>query len=377
MFLPISTDTSLRRTPYANWALIILNVLAYVAQHAFHAVDTHLILNPESPHWYSFFSYQFAHADALHIGGNMLFLYIFGNTVNDKMGQLGYLAFYLAGGVFAGTCYVFTEQNGLPMEGASGAIAAVTGAYLILSPRSNITVFYMFFYIGKFEIQSMWVILFYFVQDLVLNGGQDGVAHIAHIGGTLFGISICLTFLATHLLPRDQWDVLALMTRWNKRRQYRDLVSKGFNPFDYTKASGSSHRRANDAVAEQVQDMRERINAAVGMQQINVAADLYVQLKMLDADQVLSRTSQLDIATQLHHDGRHADAAEAYESLLRAYPKLERIEQIELALGLIYARDLHQYARARQLLSRVVDRVHEGRVLEMAREELSLMPAAN
>jgi tetratricopeptide (TPR) repeat protein len=96
---------------------------------------------------------------------------------------------------------------------------------------------------------------------------------------------------------------------------------------------------------------------------------------LLDGEQILSKQAQLDIATQLHHEGRHADAAEAYESLLRAYPKLERIEQIELVLGLIYARDLQQYPRARELLTKVIDRVHEGRVLDMAKAELSLIPA--
>jgi membrane associated rhomboid family serine protease len=376
MFLPISTDNPLRTTPYTNWLLIALNVLAFAGQKAFPQFDHFLTLYPSSPHWYSFFTYQFAHANIWHIGGNMLFLYIFGNVVNDKMGHLGYLTFYLAGGVFAGTCYVFTEQHGLPMIGASGAISAVTGAYLVLSPRSHVTIVWIFFFIGKLEIQSMWVVGFFFVQDLILNGGTDGVAHIAHIGGTLFGFCVCLFFLVTHLLPRDQFDVWALMTRWNKRRQYRGLVSKGFDPFNYKPSAGEAHHRANDAVAEQVQDLRQRINAAIGMHENAVAADLYTKMKALDDQQVMSRTAQLDIATQLHHDGRLADAAEAYETLLRAYPKLERIEQIELALGLLYARDLQQYPRARELLSRVVERVHEGRVLDMAREELTLIPAS-
>jgi membrane associated rhomboid family serine protease len=359
-----------------NWFLIALNVAAYFALSASPPLDHFLTLYPASPHWYSFFTYQFDHAGALHIAGNMLFLFIFGNTVNDKMGQIGYLAFYLAGGVFAGTCYVFTEQNGIPMVGASGAIAAVTGAYLVLAPRSNVTIFYMFLYIGKIEIQSLWVIGFYFVQDLMLNGGSDGVAHIAHIGGTIFGFTVCLIFLMTHLLPRDQFDVWALITRWNKRRQYRDLVAQGFDPFDYTKpARGGVKRVENDTNIEQARELRERVNAALSMREMAVAASAYVQMKALDPDQVMSKQAQLDIATQLHHDGRFADAAEAYEMLLKAYPKLERIEQIELALGLIYARNLQRYPRARELLGRVVDRVHEGRVLDMARDELSAIPA--
>src|SRR4051812_7750192 len=106
MFIPIRTDSPLRTTPYMNWALIVLNVAMFVVQQQVASVNA-WALSAHAPQLYQFFGYQFLHGGVMHIAGNMLFLYIFGNNVNDKMGQLGYLAFYLAGGVLAGVFFVW------------------------------------------------------------------------------------------------------------------------------------------------------------------------------------------------------------------------------------------------------------------------------
>src|SRR4051812_31940381 len=108
MFIPIRTDTPLRRTPYMNYALIVANVVMFALQKTMfsRALLDKLMLQPRDPQIWQFFTYQFLHGDILHILGNMLFLYIFGNNVNDKLGNWGYLPFYLAGGVFAGVADV-------------------------------------------------------------------------------------------------------------------------------------------------------------------------------------------------------------------------------------------------------------------------------
>jgi membrane associated rhomboid family serine protease len=360
-----------------NYLLIAANVVVF-AITAVHPEWAGLMdLEPRTPTILAFITYQFVHANITHIAGNMLFLYIFGNNVNDKMGHIGYVAFYLAGGIVAGICYTLTQQSGAPIVGASGAIAAVTGAYLILFPRSMITIVYWFIFIGRYEIQSLWFILAFFCLDVFGNfAGQDNVAHMAHIGGTIFGASVCLALVVTHLLPRDQWDVWALVQRWNKRRQYRDLVSKGYNPFDYAEGGrepGRDGPRRENPYAAQVQDLREKINAAIGQRQVEVAANLYVEMMQYDNTQTLSRQAQLDVATQLHHDNRHAQAAEAYEKLLRVYPKFERVEQIELIVGLLYSRYLHRYDKAKLHLLKAIERLHDGREMQLAREELAVV----
>src|SRR5580692_3402980 len=126
MIIPIRTDSRLRNTPYMNWALIAVNVLVFCFFQ--HAVNTrgHWSLNmqainpqityryelsPDFPAVKTFITYAFMHANVMHLAGNMLFLYIFGNNVNDKLGHLGYLAFYLAGGVAAGIAYVLLQSG--------------------------------------------------------------------------------------------------------------------------------------------------------------------------------------------------------------------------------------------------------------------------
>jgi membrane associated rhomboid family serine protease len=352
-----------------NWLLIVANVLVFAAQMTGHVPSSRYALSPRDPHLYQFFTYQFLHAGWMHILGNMLFLYIFGNNVNDKMGQLGYLAFYLAGGVFAGVCYVLTQHGVSPVLGASGAVAAVTGAFLILFPRSHVTLLFFLFIIGVFEIQGLWFVLLFFAMNVVMSiMGEGGVAYMAHIGGILFGAVVCLLLLIPQLLPRDQYDVWALLTRWHKRRQYRGMVSKGYNPFDH---APGNEPRLPDPLQARVQGIRSQISEALNHRDPATAANLYLELKSVDMSQVLSRQAQLDIATQLHHEGRYLEASEAYERLLQAYPTVEQSAQVELMLGLIYARYLNHYDLAKQHLSKAVARLHDGRELELAKEELA------
>ncbi len=237
--IPLRTDSPLRHTPYMNWALIAINVVVFLFQQAGpnpRQAPWYLgyELNPGAPAIVDYFTYAFLHAGFWHIAGNMLFLYVFGNNVNDKMGHIGYLGFYLAGAVFAGVAYCATAHAPFASTlGASGAIAAVVGAYLILFPRSNITVLNIFIFIGFFELASFWfIIVFFLFQDVFMYmTATDNVAHTAHIGGTLFGMAVCFVLLWLQLLPRDQYDVVALFKQWNRRRVYRDAVNSGWNPY--------------------------------------------------------------------------------------------------------------------------------------------------
>ena len=389
MIIPLGTDSRLQHTPYMNWVLIAANVLVFVLfQHLDRDPAGHIILNmaqingfmashydlsPRAPQLYTFITYAFLHAGWMHLLGNMLFLYIFGNNVNDKMGHIGYLGFYLAGAVFAGIAYVLLQRTTAPVLGASGAIAAVTGAYLVLFPRSSVSVFYIWFFFGRFEIPSLWFIVFFFVQDVVFNfAGDKGVAHVAHIGGTIFGFTVCIALLSLRLLPRDQFDLVAMVKQWNRRRQYRDMVSKGYNPFDSPPRSRPGQPPPPpDPRQQQIMNLRGAILEAVARHDLPTAAHLYVELKQLDPQQALPKPAQLDIANQLAGEQRFPQAAEAYETLLKVYPKAEQIEQIELMLGLIYSRYLAQYDRARHYLRQAMQRLHDETALAMARDELA------
>ncbi|MGD0541726.1 MAG: rhomboid family intramembrane serine protease [Tepidisphaeraceae bacterium] len=385
MLLPIRTDCPLHRIPWTNWGLIAFNILIFIltsfspdgahgplALHHGQPVRDLLALDPQNPALWQYFTYQFLHENWLHVLGNMLFLYIFGNNINDRMGNFGYLGFYLAGGVMAGVGHAMFDSA--PVIGASGAVAAVTGAYLVLLPRSNITLLLFFFWVYPFEISSLWFVLFNFMQDVLGEklGGRESVAHMAHITGTVFGAVLCLTLLLLHLLPRDQFDMFGLVARWNRRRQYRGMVSRGYNPFGYVPPQPVDVRSQQlDPRTMRILEMRAEISEAIAHHNLPHAAFLFLELKKLDPTQVLSRQAQLDVANQLASQQLFLQAAEAYEQFLTHYPNFEQIEQVELMLGVIYARYIQQYERARQLLLRALARLHTEREIQWARSELS------
>jgi membrane associated rhomboid family serine protease len=374
-----------------NWGLIAANILIYILTSVSSDPNSHgplaiyhgqpvrelLALDPQNPHLWQYFTYQFLHENWLHVLGNMLFLYIFGNNINDRMGHLGYLGFYLAGGVISGIGYAALDPS--PVIGASGAVAAVTGAYLVLLPRSNITLLFFFIYIGPIEISSLWFVLFTFVQDIIgevrpdlLGGRSESVAHMAHITGTTFGAMLCLILLGLRLLPRDQFDLLALVGRWNRRRQYRSMVSQGYNPFAYVPPQPVDVRPQElDPRTVRMLEIRAEISEAIAHHNLPHAAYLFLELKKLDPTQVLSRQAQLDVANQLASQQFFDQAAEAYEQFLTHYPNFEQIEQVELMLGVIYARYVNRYERARQLLLRALARLHTEREIQWARSELA------
>ena len=365
--IPIRTDSRLRSTPWTNWAIIAVNVLIFLVQHRMPSLTHRFELNPRNPSLWNFFTYSLVHANGPHIASNMLFLYIFGNNVNDKMGHWGYSAFYLAGGIFSGICYVMFENN--PVIGASGAVSAVTGAYLVLFPLANVTIIFFLFYFATWEIPSFWFIGLFFVQDLLLNsGGQDGIAHGAHIAGTLFGFGICFAMLFANLLPRDQFDVVALVQRWNRRRQYRDMVAEGYDPFGYRKPERLAGPA--DPRQEKIQEIRGQISDAIAQNNHELAAERYRELRRIDPQQVLARQAQLEIANQLASQQLYEDASQAYELFLGNYKNFEQIEQVELMLGLIYARYLNRYDRAKEYLLRALARLRGDREIELAKAEI-------
>ena len=140
---------------------------------------------------------QFLHGGWLHLAGNLLFLWIFANNIEDDLGRLAFLTFYLGGGAVAGLTQVAIDPaSTVPMIGASGAIAAVLGGYLVLFPRARITslVFLGFFY-QLIDVPAVVVLGFWFLLQLIdglaslgFAGAEGGVAFFAHIGGFVAGV---------------------------------------------------------------------------------------------------------------------------------------------------------------------------------------------
>ena len=211
--IPIRDEIKTHRTPFVNYGLILINVVVFLLTYV-------LNTNPEGVYsQFAFFPNElrqgldlgdvrsiltsmFMHAGWVHLLGNMLYLWIFGDNIEDRLGHTNYLIFYLAGGVFAAFAHYLTNPTStIPTVGASGAIAAVLGAYLVFYPNSRV---YTFIPIGFFirlrlvpavVVLSLWFILQLFsgVGSLGL-GDQGGTAYWAHIGGFVFGLLVGLLF---------------------------------------------------------------------------------------------------------------------------------------------------------------------------------------
>ncbi len=223
-----------RHLPWVTWMLIVVNsviflyelslgeqvnqfIFAYgviplalvegVPQTAL--VKTHLLFQSPSPVYLTLITSQFIHAGWLHIGGNMLFLYVFGDNVEDRMGHLPFLAFYLLCGVIAGAVQALAfATSTVPSIGASGAIAGVLAAYLVLFPLAGVrTVIFIFFFftivtLPAFILIGAWFLLQFFdgLASLSSQAQQSmgGVAYLAHVGGFVTGLLIML-LLRSHL----------------------------------------------------------------------------------------------------------------------------------------------------------------------------------
>jgi len=150
------------------------------------------------------FSSMFMHGGILHLAGNMLFLWIFGNNVEDSMGHVKFIAFYLLGGLAALAGQIIIEPNAaVPTIGASGAVAAVLGGYILLYPRARVvTLIFIVFFFTILELPAMLILGFWFLQQVAFGyfdlanpaGGGGGVAYFAHIGGFLFGLAAIKLF---------------------------------------------------------------------------------------------------------------------------------------------------------------------------------------
>jgi membrane associated rhomboid family serine protease len=396
MLLPIRTSISPRRTPYINYALIVVNAAIFLLSFSPHRDPytgdveylrpwaQQLVLDPTPGHLYlwQFVSYAFLHASYMHIIGNMFFLYLFGNNVNDKLGHIGYLCFYLAGAVFSGIGHILVSNYSV--LGASGAVAAVTGAYLVLFPQTLITVLYWLIFIGTIELPAMYFIAFkLIIWDNMIEprfGPPISIAHGAHLAGYSFGIAAILLLLATKLISGNHLDLWAMIKRWNRRRRYRDVVSSGYDPYTGQQTKQIKVKEVIKSAAEQrkeaqIHEIRGEISSRLAQRNLSAAAQAYIELMRHDGEQILPRQQLLDIANQLAGENKYAESAHAYEQFLTHYRNYEYAEQVELMLGVLYSRYLNQTEPAIKHLKIAAEKLSDPGQLKMCKDELARLQA--
>lgn len=371
--LPIGTDVRLRSRPIGNWLIISLNILLFAieTQRGSSWMDVFLpALDAAVPSLREYVTYQFRHGGVLHLLGNMLFLWVFGNAVCDRLGSLNYVVFYLAGGVFAGVLYALSSQT--RMVGASGAIAAITTAFLVLYPRVQITVLMWFVVVMTLQIPAMLlivgkIILWDNVLAMYLDQGvTSNVAFSAHIGGYLFGFVVTLLMLTIRALPRNSFDLLAVLERLRRRGQ------PGYFAPGRLARPVVAARPIQIEPTDEVSDMKSQIVDRLAERDLDEAIALYERLRDAAPDQaVLPRAAQLEVANQLAQRQRPVEAAQAYEDFLAAYPTAEDAAIVRLFLGMICRRYLHAPARALVHLQRAAIELASPAHRALAEQELA------
>lgn len=235
--IPIRDDNPTRTTPYVVYTLIALNVLIFLidrigatgpvgglwgfamipyeiwtGNNIQIAIGQYIIPPSPEPVYVTIVSSMFLHGGFLHLAGNMLYLWIFGNNIEDVLGHVKFLIFYLIGGIIAALAHIVSNpMSQVPTVGASGAIAAVLGAYMILFPNSKVTTL---IFIGIFVttaavpavvVLGLWIFLQFI--SVALGGGMTpggGVAYWAHIGGFLAGVIGILLLGGKTLIVRQR-----------------------------------------------------------------------------------------------------------------------------------------------------------------------------
>lgn len=220
--IPLRDENPTRTTPYVVYGLIALNIIAFVyngplrAQggnplSGFELVPAALTAGQSVapltiPAWLTIFTSMFVHANLLHIAGNMLYLWIFGNNIEDVVGHIRFLIFYIIAGIGAAAGQILLNpQSTIPMVGASGAIAGVLGAYFVLFPRARVTSLLVIRIVSlpASVVLGFWILL-QLIDSMLIRNVSGGVAYGAHIGGFAAGLLMILVLGGRRLLRRRQ-----------------------------------------------------------------------------------------------------------------------------------------------------------------------------
>jgi membrane associated rhomboid family serine protease len=307
---------------------------------------------PGKPWLLALLTCMFLHADLVHLGGNMLMLWIFGDNVEARLGRLGYLVGYLAAGVLGTLAFSLAYAKSLtPLVGASGAISGVLGFYLIWFPRNQVRVVILFFYIMFIHIRALWVLLVFLVWENILpflfearRGGSGGVAHGAHIGGFVAGMVGALL-----------WDLLRGRVR-------------APSPYPYMERRPMPWNRPRPVPG----GAADAFHAAVRMGRMEEAAHAFTR-HVTDGGVPPRPEDVFALARWLYENGFSNDAVAVFRYYLANYPRGEDSDRVHLGLGALLGRFLGQPVSARQHLFAAIDLARDPSVAARAKEELAAL----
>lgn len=387
---PLGDENPTRNTPLVTLAVIAINVAVFVMFNL-QMNDAELqrwtlewgfdVDRPFSP---QLVTSMFMHGGLAHIFGNLWVLWIVGNNVEDKLGRGRFLVLYVLGGIAAALAYTLISQftdNQLPPEiqaqlgdrkpplvGASGAIAAVMGIYLVFFPEARIRLLFWWWIV---PVRAKWFIGMTLLLDLFTSiaaksASAGGVATMAHVGGGLFGVAA-----AVLLKPAvggggegDAWDVHTGFAKrlrpgsdtWGEREGPRP-VRPSFAP------------RMTDEAA--MADLERSITELVRAGRLREAIDVYPAYVALAREQPLPDDVQIEIAHELYRQWLPKEAIPAYLRYLETHPRGEDAPEAKFRLGVLFARGLGRRGEAARWLREAAAEHADPQIVAAARQLLA------
>jgi membrane associated rhomboid family serine protease len=334
--------------------------------------------------WWGLVTSAFLHGGWLHLAGNMIFLRVFGPAVEDRFGSLGFLAFYLFSAAVSGGAHALIEvrafefgpggqtvMRGVPAIGASGAIAAVTGVFLVLFPNSRIRVLWLLGFSITYA-PAWWVIGLGVAWNLLAVGvGADrGIAHIAHLAGYGFGFALSMALLAAHVLPRDPADLLTTFKHAHRRRRFKAALA----PSSQVPLPVRSAAQPPDPMLDAIAEQRAEISTLLSQQRFDDAASAYGELCQKHATRLelltLARNAQASLAAHLYASNKNSLAAFAMERFIETYPNDRESDHMRILLSRLYRERLGRREEARTLLDAVLASSTDPTLREVALRDL-------
>ncbi|MHC4816897.1 MAG: rhomboid family intramembrane serine protease [Planctomycetota bacterium] len=302
---------------------------------------------PGFPDLVSLFFCMFLHAGFLHLAGNMLYLWIFGDNVEFRLGGLGYLAAYLVTGVAATLAFAaFSSESGIPLVGASGAISGVLGLYLVWFPHNQVRLLVWMIFIFFIHVRAIWVLLAYLVIDnllpfLAAQGGN--VAHGAHLGGFVAGMA-------------GAWVL----------NRVRGVVAPP-RPAPRFERRGGPWRPPPERPKE---DSALEFGTAIQQGRMEDAAHAF-SLLVREGGAPPAAADVFRLGRWLYENGFVPDTAAVFRYYIKSYPRGDDLDRVHLGLGILLARKLGQPTAAREHLLQAIDLTEaDSGIAESAREEL-------
>lgn len=364
MFIPLGTERAADTRPIVTVTLIAVNVAIFAAmvssagahggtlqEGAEGILGRYAFVSVHDSQWWRWITYAFLHDPSswLHIGGNMLFLWVFGPTVEEKLGHFGFSVLYLLGAAVA--AWSHSLNSPAPLIGASGAIAAIGGAFIVLAPLAPFRVLVFFFFVGVYTVPAYWVIGFALARDFIGLGRASQVSNAAHVGGYSLGIASTLLLLATGVLKREKrWDLISIFQHRQRLQAFKAASAinqereKRILAANEGKAKGKLFGKSEpvNPDAEAIAKARANVSSELAKHDLPAARTAYKELlaKFPSGGTaiILSRQNQLAIGNALFQSQDYSAALPAYRHFLVMYPKDQQAAHVRLMIGLIRTR---------------------------------------